>query len=81
MPDNFYVTGFLNLAFTPIKKLPPNLYVGMWLNIPGTNITDLPPNLYVGGNLYLSWDNPLAKYTDDELRSMVEHIGGRIIRR
>lgn len=43
------------------------------------SIQSLPDNLRVGGDLYLR-ETPISKiYSADEIKDMVEYVGGRVI--
>jgi hypothetical protein len=54
------------------------LEVGGYLNIEHTKIISLPNNLKVEGGLYLQ-DTPLSeKYTEREIRKMIEDKGGYV---
>ena len=77
LPDNLTVYGTLNLENSGIKELPKGLRVEGFLTIAHTDIEKLPNDLYVEGNLFIR-GTPLTKYTSDEIRSMVKHIGGEI---
>jgi hypothetical protein len=62
--------------------LPKGLKVGKNLDLTNCkSLTSLPEGLEVGGDLDIVYTK-LQKYTDDELREMVEpgFIGGKIIR-
>jgi hypothetical protein len=72
------VGGYLNLLNTPISSLPDNLKVGGFLNLVSTPISSLPDNLTVKGNLYLG-QTPLAKkYSEEQIRKMIEEKGGKV---
>jgi len=72
------VGGFLSLIDTPIESLGNLQYVGDNLYLRGTQIKDLGNLKSVGG--FLSLNKFLSKkYTDEEIRSMI-NVGGRIIR-
>jgi hypothetical protein len=61
---------------TPIKELPDNLEVGGVLDLENTHIEELPDNLEVGGILYLR-NTPLSKkYTEQQVRNLIEEKGG-----
>ena len=79
LPDNLEVGGSLDLYNTPIQSLPDNLRVGDHLNLNNTPIQSLPDNLTVGGSLYLYNTNISKKYSADEIKGMVEYVGGRVI--
>jgi hypothetical protein len=72
------VVEHLDLSCSKIKKLPNNLKIGKSLFSFDTPIEYLPENLSIGRDLYVN-DTPLSlKYTEDEIRKMVKHIGGHI---
>ena len=71
------INGGLDLFDSEIKSLGNLQYVGSWLNLRGTKIESLGNLEIVEGNLHLR-DTPLArKYTEKEIRQMVD-IGGGI---
>jgi hypothetical protein len=70
------VGGDLNLYKSEIKSLGNLTSVGDDLNLRGSEIESLGNLTSVGGNLYLN--GPLSKkYTEEEIRSMVE-VGGEV---
>ena len=75
LPNELYVEYSLNLKHcNQITELPNKLHVGGNLLIAETNIAKLPNELYVGINLFI-YNTPLAKkYTDEEIRKMVDFI-------
>ena len=75
------VGGTLDLSYTKITSLPEGLTVGEDLFFYATNITSLPKGLKVGGMLYIRYTE-LEKYTDEELREMIQpgFIEGEIYR-
>jgi len=76
LPDNLQVGGDLVLENSKITSFPDNLYVGEFLDIRNTKINTIPDNLYVGGYLYLNY-TPLSKrYSKEEIREMIEDMGG-----
>jgi len=78
LPDNLTVGRSLYLKNTKISSLPDNLKVGRSLFLSFTQITSLPNNLTVGGNLYLR-DTPLTKkYSEEQIRKMIEEKGGKV---
>ena len=78
LPDNLRVGGSLYLNNTPIQTLPDNLEVGGDLDLFETPIQYLPDNLRVGGSLILT-NTPISKkYSADEIKDMVEYVGGRV---
>jgi len=78
LPENLTVGGSLYLKNTKISSLPDNLKVGRSLFLSFTQITSLPNNLTVGGNLYLR-DTPLTKkYSEEQIRKMIEEKGGKV---
>jgi hypothetical protein len=77
-PDDLKVGGYLHLSNTPITSLPDGLKVGGNLYLRNTPITSLPDGLKVRGSLHLS-NTPLSKkYTEEEIRKMIEDKGGNI---
>jgi hypothetical protein len=80
LPDNLQVGGYLDLFNTKITSLPDNLQVGGYLNLRNTKITSLPDNLNVGGGLYLR-NTPLSeKYTEEQIKQIIEDNGGYVKR-
>jgi len=78
LPDNLKVEGSLNLRNTKISSLPDNLKVGGYLDLEYTQISSLPENLKVGGDLYLI-GTPLAeKYSEEQIKKMIEEKGGEV---
>jgi hypothetical protein len=76
LPDNFYVSGSVYLNSSNITSLPNNLKVGDSLYLSNTKITSLPNNLKVGGYLILN-NTPISeKYTEEEIKKMIEDKGG-----
>ena len=72
------VEGYLDLSNTKITTLPDNLQVGGNLILSNTKITTLPDNLKVEGVLDLS-NTPLSKkYTEEQIRKMIEDKGGSV---
>jgi hypothetical protein len=65
----------LDLSGTPIRSLPAGLRVGGGLDLSGTQIQSLPADLRVGGNLFLSGTPISKKYTESEIRKMVDVDG------
>jgi hypothetical protein len=73
----YSIGGDLNLNDLPIKSLGNLISVGGHLNLFRTSIQSLGNLTSVGGYLYLS-DTPLSKkYTEKEIRQMVD-VGGKI---
>ena len=71
LPDGLKVENNLSLyGCKNIQSLPKGLEVGEDLDLGHSNITSLPKGLKVGGNLYLNY-TPLTKYSNEELRQMV----------
>ena len=81
LPDGLEVGGNLFLNKTDITSLPEDLKVGGSLELSYSKTTSLPKGLEVGRNLYID-DSPLIKYSDKQLREMVEpgFINGEIFR-
>ena len=70
-----YVGGNLDLRLSDIKSLGNLEYVGNHLNISRTNIESLGNLEYVGGHLDI-YKTPLSeKYTEEQIRNMVEVVG------
>ena len=77
LPDNLKkIGGDLYLTDTLIETLPNNLQVGEDLVLAHTPIKTLPSNLQVGGNLDLRRTPIAKKYSEDEIRQMIESTGG-----
>jgi hypothetical protein len=73
----YSIGGDLNLNDLPIKSLGNLISVGGHLNLFRTSIQSLGNLTSVGGYLYLS-DTPLSKkYTEKEIRQMVD-VNGQI---
>ena len=71
------VDGDLDLYISKIKSLGNLESVGGWLNLAGSSIKSLGNLESVGGNLYL-YKTPMSKkYTEEEIRSMV-NVGGDV---
>ena len=78
LPDNLKVGGSLELRYTKITTLPDNLHVGGYLDLENTKITSLPNNLKVGDDLYIR-NTPLSeKYSEEEIRKIIEDKGGSV---
>jgi hypothetical protein len=80
LPKGLEVEEHLNLnGCTSLKELPPRLQVGKTLNLTGcTSLEKLPEGLEVGWDIWLR-DTPIArKYTEEEIRKMVEDGGGYV---
>jgi hypothetical protein len=78
LPENLIIEENLNLVHSKIKELPNNLKIWQSLSLDYTLIEYLPENLSIGMDLYVH-NTPLSqKYTKDEIRKMVKHIGGFI---
>ena len=86
LPNELYVEHSLGLRYCKqLTELPDDLFVGGSLYLNDSSITELPNNLYVGVNLYIN-NTPLTKkYTDEEIREMIDFIdftiNGKIIRK
>jgi hypothetical protein len=79
LPDNLKkIGGSLWLDVTLIEYLPENLTIGWKLILTHSKIKKLPDNLSIGKDLYLYNTLLSKKYTVDEIRKMVKHIGGNI---
>ena len=71
------IGGYLDLYETKINSLGALQSVGDWLDLRESNIEFLGNLQSVGGDLYLS-DTPLSeKYSEEEIREMVQ-VGGKI---
>jgi hypothetical protein len=69
------------LSNTPIKELPDNLEVGGILDLENTHIEELPDNLKVGVSLDLR-NTPLSKkYTEQQIKDLIEKKGGYVMYR
>jgi hypothetical protein len=82
LPEGLEVRGFLSLSHSDIESLPEGLKVGWSLILENCkNLTSLSKGLEVGWDLNIT-GTKLQKYTDEELREMIEpgFIEGRIIR-
>jgi len=78
LPDNLEVGDSLFLDNTPIKELPDNLEVGRNLGLRNTHIEKLPDNLKVGRDLFLQ-NTPLSeKYTEQQVKDIIEEKGGYV---
>jgi hypothetical protein len=66
------VGGDLDLAITSIESLGNLTYVGGRLNLFGTSIQSLGNLTYVGGTLNLESTPISKKYTEQQIRDMVE---------
>jgi len=76
--EELNVEGSLNLYNTPISSLPDNLTVGGHLSLRDTKISSLPDNLTVERHLSLD-QTPLAKkYSEEQIRKMIEEKGGKV---
>ena len=66
------INGGLDLFDSEIKSLGNLQHVGDWLNLRGTKIESLGNLKFIEGNLYIR-DTPLArKYTEEQIRQMVD---------
>jgi hypothetical protein len=78
LPDNLHINGSLDLNNNPIETLPTGLHVSGYLDLAGTRINSIPRGLRVGNFLAL-FRTPLAeKYSETEIRNMIEKSGGRV---
>ena len=78
LPPGLKVGGNLWLYNTQINSLPPGLTVGDSLWLSNTPISSLPPGLKVGGSLWL-YNIPISrKYSEEQIRKMIEDTGGYI---
>jgi hypothetical protein len=82
LPNNITVKYVLTLMDSQIEYLPNNLTVGDTLDIRYTQIDSIPNNLKIGGNskeggTLMIEGTPLSeKYTEEQIRSMIEEKGG-----
>ena len=76
--EDLNVEGSLNLASTPISSLPDNLTVKGNLYLTNTPISSLPYNLTVGGSLFLVKTSLAEKYSEEQIRKMIEEKGGKV---
>jgi hypothetical protein len=73
--DLEYVGGWVDLTLSNTESLGNLEYVGNHLNISRTNIESLGNLEYVGGHLDI-YKTPLSKkYTEEQIRRMVEVVG------
>lgn len=78
LPNGLKVGGDFWLNNTHIQSLPNGLEVVKNLDLSGTPIQSLPNGLKVGGDLSLR-NTPLSKkYTEEEIRKIIEDKGGFI---
>jgi hypothetical protein len=81
--DELNIKDDLNLMYSSIESLPEGLKVGGDLSLRGCkHLRSLPKGLIVKGYLFLI-NSSLKKYTDEQLREMIEpdgFINGKIIR-
>ena len=78
LSDNLQVGSDLFLSNTPIKELPDNLNAGGNLFLVDTPIKEPPDNLKVDGNLFLPGTLLSKKYSEEEIRNMIEEKGGYV---
>ena len=52
LPDDYVVSGSLNLEGTGITALPEGLTVGGYLDLEGTGVTNIPASAKIGGAIY-----------------------------
>ena len=81
LPEGLKVGGDLDLRNSYIESLPEGLEVGDELDLAYTYITSLPKGLKVGGLLIII-ESDLLKYSDEEIRKMIEpgYIKKKIVR-
>jgi hypothetical protein len=72
------VGGNLRLSGTPIKSLGNLISVGDYLDLSGTAIKSLGNLTSVGGDLYLEGTPLSKKYTEYQIKQMVD-VGGEIL--
>ena len=83
LPKGLKVGGSLYLSNTSIQSLPEGLTVRESLSLSDTSIQTLPKGLKVEKSLYI-YNTPLSKkYTEEEIRKMIEetvgYVKGKII--
>lgn len=78
LPDNLTVDGNLDLSDSTIKYLPNNLKVDGFLSLFRVNINSIPDNLKVEEDLDLTFTPLSEKYTEEEIRKMIEDKGGYV---
>jgi hypothetical protein len=78
LPNLQSVGGYLDLMGTQIESLPNLQSVGDYLDLERAQIKSLPNLQSVGGDLYLN-EYLSEKYTDEEIKSMVD-VDGNIYR-
>jgi len=77
LPDDIKVGLDLFVSHTPLEHLPDNLQT-ILLGCNHTNIKDVPLNLRVEQSFYCI-GTPLAeKYTEEEIKKMIEDKGGYV---
>lgn len=76
LPNNLQVNKNLYLVNTKITSLPDNLKVGNDLSLSGLKIDSIPNNLQVGKDLIIFDTSFSKKYTEEEIRKMIEDKGG-----
>jgi hypothetical protein len=74
----YSIGGYLNLRETQIKSLGNLQSVGGWLDLYETPIESLGNLTSVGGSLDLRYAPLSEKYTEEEIRQMVD-VGGDIL--
>jgi hypothetical protein len=81
LPEGLKVGIDLDLRNSYIESLPEGLEVGDELDLAYTYITSLPKGLKVGGLLIII-ESDLLKYSDEEIRKMIEpgYIKKKIVR-
>jgi hypothetical protein len=81
LPEGLKVGIDLDLRSSYIESLPEGLEVGDELDLAYTYITSLPKGLKVGGLLIII-ESDLLKYSDEEIRKMIEpgYIKKKIVR-
>ena len=77
LPSNLKTVGrSLDLNGSDVSSLPSDLKIGGDLDICGTLIDSIPSGLKIDGDLYI-WGNPISKkYTNKQIRKMIEDNGG-----
>ena len=76
--EDLNVEGDFYLYNKPLSSLPDNFQVERHLFLDSTKISSLPDNLTVERHLSLD-QTPLAKkYSEEQIRKMIEEKGGKV---
>lgn len=80
LPDKLIVKRNLTIKNLPITSIPNELEVGSDLTIINCkDFAKLPDGLYVEGDLQISNCPQFKKYTNDELREIIQSTGGKVL--